>query len=72
MGMSDRESELINAWIDSHDGEDYCTYCRFNDECPHGTACYGGSPVEPPCCSYDIKELLDIDTILKDLESEGN
>ncbi|MBS6954279.1 MAG: hypothetical protein KH230_13760 [Enterocloster asparagiformis] len=68
--MSDKEK--IDKWIADHDGEDYCKYCQYDDECPHGMACYGGDPVEPPCCSNDIKELLDIDTILEDLESEEN
>lgn len=62
----------IDKWIAEHYGDDYCKYCIHSDDCPHGMACYGGNPVEPPCCSQDIKELLDTDTILENMESDEN
>lgn len=68
--MSDEEK--IDKWIAEHDGEDYCEYCIYNDDCPHGTTCYGNHPIEPPCCSQDINELLDKDTILEDIKSGEN
>lgn len=34
--------------------EQQCDFCIFTDECPHGMRCYGGNPIEPPCCNgYD-------------------
>lgn len=64
--------EKIDKWIADHDGEDYCKYCRYDDGCSHGIACYGGAPIEPPCCGCDIKELLDTDAIFEVLETEKN
>lgn len=52
------EQEKIDKWIDEHDGED----CK-------GMVCYGGAPIEPACCSYDIEELLDTESILEDIEN---
>lgn len=66
--MSD--NERIEKWLGEHDGEDYCKYCLY-DGCPHGMACYGGEPVEPPCIGGDLKDLLDIKSILKDSEDES-
>lgn len=41
--MSDKEK--IEKWLSEHDGEERCHYCMFDDDCPHGIACYGGSPL---------------------------
>lgn len=32
-----------------------CEICPLLEEdiCPGGTCCYGGAPIEPPCCSID-------------------
>ena len=60
----------FEKWLEEHDGEDYCQYCIHDDECPHGVKCYGGQPIEPPCCSVDIKELLDKEALMEDLENE--
>ena len=60
----------LEQWIESHDVEDYCRYCIYNDDCPHGMVCYGGAPIEPPCCGKDLTELLDEEEIIADLEEE--
>lgn len=67
--MTDKEK--FEKWLSEHDGEDYCEYCTYNDDCPHGMTCYGGEPIEPPCYNNDIKELLDIEAILGHLEEES-
>lgn len=67
--MTDKEK--FDKWIAKHDGEDLCKYCHYDDECPHGIRCYGGNPVEPPCCSHDPEEYLDVEAILRDMEAEG-
>lgn len=39
---------------DIYANEQQCDFCIFDDECPHGMRCYGGNPIEPPCCNgYD-------------------
>ena len=68
-----RISILIDSkdrWLKTHDGEDYCKYCPENAECPHGMACYGGEPIEPPCCGADMKEFLYTDSIIEDALEE--
>lgn len=67
--MSDKEK--LEKWLSEHDGEDLCHYCIYDDECPHGIRCYGGNPIEPPCCDREQEEYLDIEAILKDLEDES-
>lgn len=67
--MSDKEK--LEKWLSEHDGEDLCNYCIYDDECPHGIRCYGGNPIDPPCCGREPEEYLDIESILKDLEDES-
>lgn len=62
------DQEKIDKWISEHDGEDYCHYCIHGEDCK-GIICYGGIPIEPPCCAYDIEELLDTEQILEDIEN---
>ncbi len=68
--MSDKEK--IDKWLEEHDGDDHCEYCIYGNECK-GLTYDSLGPVEPPCCSTDIEELLDTEAILMDIseESEG-
>ncbi|MCB6343709.1 hypothetical protein [Enterocloster lavalensis] len=66
--MSD--NERLEKWLSEHDGEDLCHYCIYDRECPHGIRCYGGAPIEPPCASRELDDILDIESILRDLEDE--
>ena len=38
-----------------------CDRCPLSQEgiCPGGWSCYGGAPIEPPCCSFDDETDLD-------------
>lgn len=65
------DNERLEKWLSEHDGEDYCKYCIYDDGCPHGMACYGGEPVEHPCCNKDIRSILDIKAIIEYLEDES-
>lgn len=47
-----------------------CEYCGYNNECPHGMACYGGEPIEPPCTSVDCKNIIDYEPYAHDNEIE--
>ena len=62
--------EKFDKWLAENDEEERCKYCCYDDECPHGIRCYGGNPVEPPCCSREPEEYLDVEAILRDLEEE--
>lgn len=65
-----RDEQILDEWLKTHDGEDYCKYCPENNECPHGMACYGGEPIEPSCCGADMKEFLYTDSIIEDALEE--
>ena len=65
-----RDEQILDEWLKTHDGEDYCEYCPENAECPHGMACYGGEPIEPSCYGADMKEFLYTDSIIEDALEE--
>lgn len=65
-----RDEQILDEWLKTHDGEDYCKYCPENAECPHGMACYGGEPIEPSCYGADMKEFLYTDSIIEDALEE--
>lgn len=68
INMSDNEK--LQKWLQEHDGEDYCKYCTYDLDCPHGVT---GSPSGPsylPCSDGDIIGLLDTERILADLEAD--
>lgn len=67
--MNDKEK--LKKWLEEHDGEDYCHYCIYDSDCPHGVTCYGGPTIEPYCCGREPEDYLDTDSILSDMESEG-
>ena len=41
--------------------EECCDSCPLleNEICPGGFVCYGGQPIEPPCCCFDDNTDLD-------------
>lgn len=47
-------------WKEIADAED-CEKCPLKKEeiCPGGFVCYGGAPIEPPCCGFDDDTDLD-------------
>ena len=63
--------QKLADWRESHDGEDYCGYCIYEEGCPKDVVCHGDNPIEPPCCGEDdILEILDTEAILEDMEKE--
>lgn len=65
--MKDR----VEQWIEDHDGDNYCEYCIYHDDCPGGVSGGPNGPFYPPCCGTEMSELLDTDAILMDLENDG-
>ena len=62
----------VDEWLENHDGDDYCLYCKCSADCD-GRGVKGGpdGPIYPPCCDLDYKEeLLDVEALLENLESE--
>lgn len=64
------DDKKVDEWMENHDGEDYCHYCIHSGDCRGITGGPNG-PIYPPCCDSDFREeLLDVDALLEDLESE--
>lgn len=67
------DDEKLKEWLNTHDGEDYCKFCIYDNECPHGMTCYGNEPIEPPCCNTTDKlSILDSESILEEIEKREN
>lgn len=64
--MSDKEK--IEKWLKEHDGEDYCQYCFYESDCHREVSGGPNGPIEPPCASREMDDLLDTDALLEDLE----
>lgn len=62
------ENEKIQKWIEEHEN-DYCEYCKYNDECGGGVRGGPNGLMYPLCVDKDIEDLLDIDLLLEDIES---
>lgn len=63
--MDNYVDDLIDYIISK--GEEHCPYCKYQDNC-HGIACYGGEPIEPPCCYETPDSYLDFDIITEEIK----
>lgn len=63
--MDNCVGDLIDYIISK--GEEHCPYCKYQDNC-HGIACYGGEPIEPPCCYTTPDHYLDFDIIIEEMK----
>lgn len=64
------DEEKFNKWIEEHDADDYCEYCIYSVDCDGGIKAGPNGPIEPPCCTWEIEEILDKDAVLEDLEEQ--
>lgn len=65
--MKDSELEKL---IETLDSDTICDYCKYEDGCPRGVACYGGDPSYPYCTDNDINTYFDHESYLEDHEEE--
>lgn len=61
---------VLREMLDLLDYDEICACCIYGSDCK-GIACYGGSPVEPPCCNGDYERILDFDEVVDRLKEEG-
>lgn len=64
------DDKRIDEWLESHDGDDYCHYCKYGADCD-GSGVKGGpdGPIYSPCCDLNYKEeLLDVGALLEDMK----
>ena len=61
----------VNKILDKiKEDELMCSYCVYENECPRGWVCYGGSPIEPPCINDTLTDIIDIEAYCDDYEVE--
>lgn len=53
--MNENDRKKVLNWVEENP-EDMCKYCIYDEDCPHAITCYGGPPIEPPCCSGNIEK----------------
>lgn len=66
--MNENDRKKVLNWVEENP-EDMCKYCIYDENCPHAITCYGGPPIEPPCCSGNIEKILDMEEILIKLKT---
>lgn len=67
--------EMVKKWLEEHDGDDLCPYCKFNDFCNGGISGTPNGPVYPACCEMeDAEDFVDLEmleaAILDEMEEE--
>ena len=55
-------------WRDMEDCNSDCPYCQTGICDQRGMVCYGGEPIEPPCCSANFPDDKGIDEIVGELK----
>lgn len=39
----------VKKWIDEHEGDEYCNYCKYQSICIGGIKSGPNGPIYPPC-----------------------
>lgn len=64
--------EKVLKWAEEHDGDDWCQYCRYGDECEGGVRGGPNDPIYPPCADGDPEMCLDESAVLEAIENEDS
>lgn len=64
--------EKVLKWAEEHDGDDWCQYCRYGDECEGGVRGGPNSPIYPPCADGEPEMCLDESAVLEAIENEDS
>lgn len=59
-------------WVEEHEGDEWCQYCRFSDDCGGGVRGGSNGPIFPPCADGEPEMCLDEKAILEAIESEDS
>lgn len=57
----------VEEWLDKHEGDDYCNYCKFRMDCK-GITCGPRGPYFPPCADGNVEDYIDEDELLEAIE----
>lgn len=60
--------ERVMKWAEEHDGEEWCLYCRYNDDCSGEVRGGPNGPIYPPCADGD-PECLDEYAVLEVIDN---
>ena len=64
--------ERVLKWAEEHDGDEWCQYCRFSDDCDVGVRGGPNGPIFPPCADGEAEMCLYENAILEAIESENS
>lgn len=63
------EKDIVKKWAETHNGDDYCGYCHFSDDCKHGVSGGPNGPIYPPCVDCDYEYYIDADLLLEAIQN---
>ena len=61
--------ERVIKWANEHDGDEWCNYCRYSDECDGGVKGSPNGPIFPPCADGDLDMWLDENVLIEAIEN---
>lgn len=59
----------VEKWVNEHDGDELCKYCRHDDVCSHGVSGGPNGPIFPPCADGDLDMWLDENVLIEAIEN---
>lgn len=59
----------VEKWVNEHDGDELCKYCRYDDVCLHGVSGGPNGPIFPLCYDGDLELLLDEMSLIEAIEN---
>ena len=57
----------VKKWIDEHDGDEYCNYCKYQSICIGGIKSGPNGPICPPCS--DREDFIDEDSLIETIKN---
>lgn len=59
----------VEKWVNEHDGDELCKYCRYGYVCSHGVSGGPNAPIFPLCYDGDLKLFLDEMSLIEAIEN---
>lgn len=63
--------ERVIKWANEHDGDEWCNYCRYSDECDGGVKGHLNGPIFPACVDSNLDMFLDEEALIEAIENVG-
>ena len=59
----------VEKWVNEHDGDELCKYCRYDDVCSHGVSGGPNGPIFAVCYGGDLELFLDEMALIEAIEN---